>query len=209
MGSNVRSSKGVVFVAMMSALGNVLSFLSISISPLVPSIPLGPISISLAFDMSHVTTFVAALFGGPLAGGLTGMIGGLIAAYQFGFSQGNVITGIALPLGKAMTGVTAGLIMGSFGLLNRRRVLMVPTTVLAYVPEAIFTAVLFIKIIPEAFQFPPEMASFFIILAIEIVAKAFVEMIIMGLILAALLGNKSFTGFVKGYFASPKSAKRS
>lgn len=66
--------KGAVFVAMMSALGTVSSFLSITVSPIVPSIPLGPINVSLALGLSHTATFIAALFGGPGIGGLTGIV---------------------------------------------------------------------------------------------------------------------------------------
>src|SRR4030042_4043481 len=105
---NISTSKGLSFVAMMAALGNVLSFISIQLSPIVPSIPLGPISFSLALALSHLATFTASLLGGPIVGGLTGLVGGSVAAFQFGFSTGNLITGFALPLGKAMTGVVAG-----------------------------------------------------------------------------------------------------
>jgi len=197
MSPKVRSAKGVVFIAIMGALGNVLSLLSITVMPLVPSIPLGPISISIALDMSHLATFIAALFGGPVVGGLTGMIGGLIAAFQFGFSKGNFVTGFGLPIGKAMTGVAAGLIMNAFGLVNRRRLLMVPVTVVAYLPEAVYTALLFIAVLPPFFGLSVWLAS---LIAAQIVAKAFVEMVIMGLILAALLKNQGFTNYAKGFF---------
>ena len=92
-----RDSRAVVLVAVLGALGNILSGLSIYSAPLIPAIPLGAISISLALDLSHLSTFIGALVGGPLAGTLTGFISGALAAYQFGFAQGNIITGIALP----------------------------------------------------------------------------------------------------------------
>jgi len=197
MSRGVRSSKGVVLIAVMSALGNVLSFISIKVSPIIPSIPLGPISVSLALDLSHVTTFIAALFGGPALGGLTGAIGGLVAAYEFGFSKGNLITGFGLPVGKALTGVTAGLVMRAFGLLDGRRLLTVPSTVISYVPEALFTAFLFIVVFPPVFGLPFWLAN---LIAAQIIAKAFFEMVVMGLIVAALLGNRGFTEYVKGFF---------
>lgn len=197
MSRGVRSSKGVVLIAVMSALGNVLSFISIKVSPIIPSIPLGPISVSLALDLSHVTTFIAALFGGPALGGLTGAIGGLVAAYEFGFSKGNLITGFGLPVGKALTGVTAGLVMRAFGLLDGRRLLTVPSTVISYVPEALFTAFLFIVVFPPVFGLPLWLAN---LIAAQIIAKAFFEMVVMGLIIAALLGNRGFTEYVKGFF---------
>ena len=197
MSRGVRSSKGVILIAVMSALGNVLSFISIKVSPIIPSIPLGPISVSLALDLSHVTTFIAALFGGPALGGLTGAIGGLVAAYDFGFSKGNLITGFGLPVGKALTGVTAGLVMRAFGLLDGRRLLTVPSTVISYVPEALFTAFLFIVVFPPVFGLPLWLAN---LIAAQIIAKAFFEMVVMGLIIAALLGNRGFAEYVKGFF---------
>jgi len=192
-----RSSKVVVFVAVMSALGNVLSFLSIKVAPVMPSIPLGLIHVSVALDMSHVATFIAALFGGPAVGGLTGMVGGLVAAYEFGFSKGNIITGFGLPLGKAMTGVMAGLIFRSLGVLDGRRLRMVLATLASWIPEAGFTSILFLVIFPPVFGLPIFVAR---LITVEILVKAAVEMVIMGLILAALLGNRGFTEYVKGAF---------
>jgi len=197
MGHRLSSSKSVVFIAMMSALGNVLSFLSITVSPIIPSIPLGPITISLALDLSHVTTFIAALFGGPAVGGLTGMIGGLIAAYEFGFSQGNLITGFGLPIGKALTGVTAGLIIRMVGLTKRRKLLMVATTVVSYLPEAVYTAFIMMVIFPLAFPLPSSVVK---LITVQILAKAFFEMVVMGLILTTMLGNRGFTEYVEGFF---------
>lgn len=196
-GYSLRSAKAVVFIAIMSALGNVLSFISITMSPIIPSIPLGPISISLALDLSHVTTFIAALFGGPLLGGSTGLIGGLVAAYQFGFSQGNLVSGFAIPVGKALTGITAGVIIRAIFNPRKYRMLIVPTTVASYLPEAVFTAFIFIVVIPIIFRLP---SALFTLIAVQILVKAFVEMIIMGLILATMLGNRGFTEYVEGFF---------
>jgi len=192
-----RSSKVVSFVAVMSALGNVLSFLSIKVSPIVPAIPLGPIHLSIALDLSHVATFIAALFGGPAVGGLTGMVGGLVAANEFGFSQGNLITGFALPLGKAMTGVTAGLVFKYVGLLDGRRLRMVLATLASFVPEAIWTVFIFLVLFPAFLPIPISVTK---VIAAQILVKASVEMVVMGLILAALLENRGFTEYVKGAF---------
>lgn len=197
MVQNLRSAKGVTFVAVMSALGNVLSGLSITIAPLVPSLPLGPISFSLAIDLSHITTFIAALFGGVGFGGLTGLIGGLVAAYKFGFSQGNLLTGFALPIGKALTGITAGMVMRVFEYLSKRDLVMVPAAVVAYLPEAFFTVFVFIVVFPMVYG--PQV--WLVALTAQILAKAFVEMFVMGMIMAALLKNHSFTNFVKGFFS--------
>jgi hypothetical protein len=197
-GYSLRSAKAVVFIAIMSALGNVLSFISITVSPIIPSIPLGPISISLALDLSHVTTFIAALFGGPLLGGSTGLIGGLVAAYQFGFSQGNLVSGFAIPVGKALTGITAGVVIRAIFNPRKYRMLIVPTTVASYIPEAVFTAFIFIVVIPIVFRIPSALFTF---IAVQILVKAFVEMVVMGLILATMLGNRGFKEYVEGFFA--------
>jgi LytS/YehU family sensor histidine kinase len=185
-----------VFVAMMAALGNVLSFLSMQLAPIAPNIPLGPVSVSLALDLSHLATFIASLFGGPLVGGLTGFVGGLVAAFEFGFSKGNLVTGFGLPLGKAMTGVTAGYIfrwLHGEGSPSR----LVVSTVVSYVPEALLTLVLFIYVLPPMTGLP---ATMWTAIAVQIVVKAFVEMVILGLILVGLLSNLAFRTYAKGYF---------
>ena len=188
-------SKNLMFVSMMAALGNVLSFISIQLAPIIPSVPLGPVTVSLALDLSHLTTFIAALFGGPVIGGLTGLIGGLVAAFEFGFSKGNLITGFGLPLGKAMTGVTAGLVMALLK-PDRNQLSMVFTTVIAYIPEALFTAFLFIVIFPLFMGLP-----YFIATAItaQILVKAFFEMVLIGLLIMGIVKNQGFNG-VKKFF---------
>ena len=185
----VSSSRGISFVALMAALGNVLSFISIQLAPLVPSIPLGPVSVSLALDFSHLATFIAALLGGPVVGGLTGLVGGSVAAFEFGFSKGNILTGIGLPLGKALTGVAAGLLFRS---LRNGKLKLVAATLISYVPEAVFTWVLFVYLFPPILGFPQELAT---VVAIQILVKAFIEMLIMGAILASLTGSKGFQAF--------------
>lgn len=189
-------SKYLMFVAVMAALGNVISFISIHLAPLIPSIPLGPITVSLALDLSHLATFIAALFGGPMMGGATGLIGGLVAAFEFGFSKGNLITGFGLPLGKAMTGVAAGLVMTRMRAGNNR-LMTVVATVVSYIPEGLFTALLFMAIFPLFTGLPQAIAT---TIAIQIIVKAFIEMAIMGLLIAGFMGNQGFTSYIKGFF---------
>jgi LytS/YehU family sensor histidine kinase len=190
-------SKTLAFAATMAALGNALSFLSIQLTPLVPSIPLGPVTVSLALDLSHLSTFIAALFGGPVVGGLTGLLSGLVAAFEFGFSQGNVVTGIGLPLGKAMTGVAAGYV---FRRLHARGgpSRMVASTVVSYVPEALFTLILFRYLLPIVMPLPAGMAT---AIAIQIIVKAFFEMVLLGLVMVGLTGNAMFDDLSRRYFA--------
>ncbi len=189
-------SKGLVFAAMMAALGNVLSFLSMQLAPIAPNIPLGPVSVSLALDLSHLATFIASLFGGPLVGGLTGLVGGLVAAFEFGFSKGNLVTGFGLPLGKAMTGVAAGYV---FRWLYRKGgpSRLVASTVVSYVPEALLTLFLFVYVLPPVTGLS---AAFWSVVAIQIVVKAFAEMVILGVILAGFVNNLGFKAFAEGYF---------
>jgi LytS/YehU family sensor histidine kinase len=189
-------SKGLVFAAMMAALGNVLSFLSMQLAPIAPNVPLGPVSVSLALDLSHLATFTASLFGGPLVGGLTGLVGGMVAAFEFGFSKGNLVTGFGLPLGKAMTGVAAGYV---FKWLYKQESVarLVASTVVSYVPEALLTLVLFIYVLPPVTGLPVYIAT---AVAFQIVVKAFFEMVILGLILAGLVSNLGFRTYARGYF---------
>lgn len=197
----MRSAKNVVFIAIMGALGNVLSGLSILLAPFIPSISLGPYSISVALDLSHLTTFIAALYGGPAVGGLTGLIGGLIAANEFGFSKGNLVTGFAMPVGKALTGITAGLVMQALRLQsrNRRSLFLIASTLFAYIPEAIFTAFLFLGIFPFVFGTP---AFILYPIVIAILIKGTIEMFAEGGVLAALCRNQSFESSVGRFFTA-------
>jgi len=190
-------SKTLAFAATMAALGNALSFLSIQLTPLVPSIPLGPVTVSLALDLSHLSTFIAALFGGPLVGGLTGLLSGLVAAFEFGFSKGNVVTGIGLPLGKAMTGVAAGYVFRRL-YVEGSPLRMVASTVVAYVPEALLTLVLFRYVLPVVAGLPAGLAT---AIAFQIIVKAFFEMVLLGLVMVGLTGNAVFSDLSRRYFA--------
>jgi hypothetical protein len=196
MGSS--SSKRIVMTGVLGALGNALSFLSIRVAPIVPALPLGPISFSVALDMSHLATFIAALFGGHTLGLTTGLIGGLISSYEFGFSKGNLITGFGLPLGKALTGLTAGIVLRRLSSRSNSGLMMVPATVISYIPEGLYTALLFIYIFPVAFGLPQWIAS---MLALQVLVKAFIEMIVMGLILLGLARNRGFSEYMKGLFS--------
>lgn len=193
------SAKKVVFVGIMGALGNVLSGLSMLLVPLAPALPLGPYNISVALDLSHLTTFIAALYGGSAIGGLTGLIGGLIAAYEFGFSKGNWVTGLTLPIGKAITGVVAGIIMR---ILIRNRNghwgLIIVSTLLSYVPEAGFTALIFLGVFPMVFGTP---ALILYPVVVTILVKAFIEMFAEGGVISILNLNRGFTEFIRGFFS--------
>lgn len=192
---NQLGSKSLTFIAIMAALGNILSLITTQLAPIAPNIPLGPVSVSLALDISHLTTFIAALFGGPVIGGITGAIGGLVAAFEFGFSKGNLVTGFGLPLGKALTGITAGILFKKLdeGSLFKTTLM----TVLAYIPEALLTLVLFRYLLPPVTGMPIGIAT---LIGFQIVVKAFIEMIILGLLLKQIINNTGFKTFAEGYF---------
>lgn len=133
----------------------------------------------------------------------------MVAANIFGFSKGNLVTGFALPIGKALTGITAGLLMRALGLQSeeRHRVLIVVSTLLSYIPEALFTLWIFLSVLPLVFATPEMPFStwyhIFYPIVLTILTKASIEMLTEGLILAALTMNRSFTSFIKNYFTSP------
>ena len=183
-----------MFIAIMAALGNVLSFITMQLSPIAPNIPLGPVTVSLALDISHLTTFIAALYGGPFVGAITGAVGGLIAAFEFGFSKGNIVTGIGLPIGKALTGLAAGYVFKWFKESKYSNYL---TTVVSYIPEAILTFVLFKYLLPPVTGIPVGIA---VAISVQIIVKAFIEMVILGGLLTWLTGNLGFKSFADGFF---------
>jgi len=180
----------------MAALGNVLSYISIQLAPLVPSIPFGPVSVSLALDFSHLTTFISSIFGGTIVGGLVGLVGGIVAAFEFGFSKGNIISGVAIPIGKAMTGIVAGLIFTRFN-LDFKRNLLVLGTIVSYIPEGIFTILIFTVLYPIYFNMPNVVAN---AIATQIFVKAIVEMVLLGILLFGFYTNKGFVKYSKEYF---------
>ena len=188
------NSKQLTFVAIMAALGNVLTFISIQLAPIAPNIPMT--NISVAFDLSHIASFVTAFFGGPLAGGLAGLLGGLVSAFEFGFSKGYVETGLLLPLAKGITGLTAGLIFSRINMDNKRYI-MVVSTVLSYIPEGIITYLIFIYMYPALYGMPDFIAS---AVASSILMKAFVEMVVLGLLMMWITANKAFTEYTKSQF---------
>jgi len=182
----------------MAALGNVLSGLSMLLVQFLPTISLGIYNISIALDFSHLTTFITALYGGPALGGLTGLVGGLVAANEFGFSKGNLVTGFGLPIGKALTGITAGFLMQALRSQEKRnRLLIVVSTFFSYIPEGVFTVFLFLVMFPFVFGTPVFILS---PIVTAIIMKASIEMFAEGVVLAALSINQSFTSLVKSLF---------
>jgi hypothetical protein len=190
------SSKEIAFIAIMAALGNVLSFLSIQLSSVLPPIQLGTVTISTAIDFSHLTTFITALFIGPIAGGLTGLLGGIVSAYIFGFSSGNYVTGFLLPVGKGVTGLMAGVLYKKIKTETSipRNVIV---AMLSYLPEGVIVALIFMVLMP-AFMGLPMIIT--LPLTIQINIKALAEMVILGIIIAFLIKNTGFRSYINSIY---------
>jgi len=185
-------SKALSFVVMMSVLGNVLFLISFY---------LGPIATGVAFDFSHVGVFIAALYGGPIIGFMTGLLAGILPGIFFGpLGQGSWVGLIGLPIGKSLAGLTLGLLQHCLKMQqrNRQSILTVPLVIVSYIPECIFTIFYFVSLLP-----------FFIggggvgILAF-VLPKAWAEIVVMSFLMAALVGNQGFSNFVNNFFAYRK-----
>lgn len=186
------NTKRIAFIVMMAALGNVLSF-----------IPIGLTRVDqVGFDLSHVATFVAAIFGGPVTGCFVGFAGGLVAGINFGPLGGLSWLGlIGLPLGKALTGLAAG---GLFKLLKvndktHSGLLTVPVVLVGYIPESLFTIFFFLGLVPYF------LGWLNIPLLVSIAAKAWMEITLMGVLMGALVGNTGFSAFVVNFLKFQKT----
>jgi len=179
----------------MSSLGTVLSGASLTFLPAFLVIPGVGI---VAPDFSHIATFVAAIFGGAEIGALVGFLSGIYAGYHFGYAAGNLglLSLLGVPLGKAMTGLIAGFLYRKLRTCEspRRSVSALPLTLLAYVPEAIYTVLYFVYIIPIVYGFSlAEMVPF-------VMAKAWVEILIIGIIMTVLAST--LRTFINSFFFS-------
>jgi len=184
------SSRLVAFLAVMAALGNVLSGLTIGLSKV------GQVGI----DFSHVATFVAAIYGGPLLGFLSGMLGGVAAGVYFGPLSGLSWLGlIGLPLGKSLAGLTTGFLFRAFRVREKSHVslLTVPMVLLGYVPEAVFIVAYFMVLVPYFFGWSS------VPLLISILVKAWIEIAFMSVLMGALAGNSGFASFISTFFTLP------
>lgn len=176
-------TKRLAFAIMMGALGSAFFAISFYLVPVAPSVNL---------DFSLLAVFIAGFFGGPIIGAFSGLIAGILPGIMFGpLGFGGVLGLIGLPFGKALSGLASGFISKSLriGTENQRSsILGVPTSFLSYVPEAFFTmgyfAVLQSNILAGA--------TFY---STAILPKALVELTIISVIMAALIGNNGFCRF--------------
>lgn len=176
----------------MAALGNVLSFIPIGLSRVG----------QVGFDLSHVTTFIVAFYGGPLLGFVTALTGGVAAGVQFGPLGGLSWLGlIGLPLGKSLTGLTSGVLFKGLKIDRKAKpsLFTIPLVLLGYVPEFLFTVFFFLVLVPYFFGWV-SMA-----LLVSIAVKAWIEIVVMSVLMGALVGNGGFSAYMIAFFNSRKN----
>jgi riboflavin transporter FmnP len=189
-------TKKLTLALMMGALGNVLFLLSYVIGQIAPGV---------AFDFSLIGVFIAGLYGGPAVGLTAGAIAGILPGIMFGpLGTGGVLGLVGLPIGKALTGLTIGLLGQGLNIHQRNHasIITIPTIIASYIPEGIFTYFYFSNLLLLFLN--QQVGTAFIL---TILAKAVVEVIIMSLIIAALIDNRGFNEFIGAHFAKRNNSK--
>lgn len=182
-------ARTIAFVLMMGILGNTLFAITYYGGSIAPGI---------AVDFSLIAVFVAAYYGGPWIGLVSGLFVGIMPGIMFGpMGMASWLGLVGLPIGKGLTGLTAGIV--SRGLKLGRRpyssVATVPASLLSYIPECIFTYAYFSVLMPFFFGKNLEYVFIYVILP-----KALAEVTIMSFIMGILIGNRGFSGFVSRFF---------
>jgi len=174
----------------MGALGNLLFAASQSLFNLG----------QIALDLSHLATYIAALYGSPYLGLMTGVIVGLGPGLYFGYIGGQLgaLGLLGLPTGKALTGLTAGVLARRLS----RSMSAVRTAFLilsSYVPECLFTIVFFKVFIP---LFVPAASKYLVGLLVPILVKAWTEIAVVAALISMLTRSKGFSDFLRKYLSS-------
>ena len=183
-------TKSVTLVAVMGALGNALFIVSQSMVRWGSQVSL---------DLSHIATFVAAIYGGPSLGLVTGLLVGMGPGIYYGFLDSLGFLGlIGLPVGKAITGFSTGLLSRRLGVGEGSSLKAAVAVLLGYVPECIYT-VFFFKVLVAVFL--PAIAGYLVAFLTPILVKAWVEVVLMSAYVGALAGNRGFTEFMRRHFA--------
>ena len=185
-------AKTISFTLMMGVLGNVLFAVSYYTGNLAPGI---------AIDFSLIAVFIAGFYGGPLIGFVSGLFVGIFPGIMFGpMGMSSWLGLFGLPLGKGLTGLTAGIIARglSLGRIPYSSIFAVPATLLAYIPECIFTYCYFAYLMPFFLGSGGPLIFIYYILP-----KALGEVTIMSFLMAALRGNHGFSDFVGKFFTKP------
>ena len=180
------NTKELAFALMMGALGSALFAISYYTGQIAPGI---------ALDFSLIAALIAGFFAGPTIGFTAGLFVGILPGIMFGpLGMGGIVGLIGLPIGKGLSGLTAGLIAKGMKLGQKPRSPLwgIPSTYVAYVPEAIFTYAYFIFLL----GIETGGTVFFT----SILPKALVEVTIIGIIMVALMRNTGFSNFVRMHF---------
>ncbi len=149
----------------------------------------------VALDFSSVVVVIVAIFVGWRLGALTGLIAGLGPMVMFGYVYGSTgLITILLPAGKALTGLFVGVIAQLIGSGRKLRTPFVFVAVLiGFIPEAVLIWFYFVNLVP---LFVPGGSFWAPALAIPVLVKAWAEMVIIGFLTVALLGNAAFRAFL-------------
>jgi len=180
------SVKDLTFALSMGAVGNVLA--AITIAPTMVR--------QVALDFSSLPVFIAAVFGGPVVGGLTGFLAGILPSAFFGFIGGQLgILGFGTSVGKAISGFSVGVLTRIVKSSQSRTALLIPIVLLGFVPEAAWIYMLFTVFIPV---FMPNQA-FLSAFLVPILTKAWFEIVVMGVFTSAIAGHSGFRAFLAHY----------
>jgi len=185
------SSRVVAFIAIMAALGNALSAFTIGLTKV------GQVGI----DLSHIATFIAAIYGGPYVGFLTGLLGGIVPGIYYGPLSGLSWLGlVGLPIGKSLAGFATGALCKLFNLdrMTRPSLFVIPIVLVGFIPEFLFTVVFFLYLVPFF------LGWLSISLLISIVVKAWTEVTFMSAFMGALMGNGGFSSFMDRFLVVRK-----
>jgi hypothetical protein len=169
-------SKAIAYIAIMSALGSVLAFISMLL------VPLGP---NVAVDLSHIGTYLVAIPGGPILGAIAGALVGIIPAFRFA-------NALLIP-GKIMTGFTVGLIAFLFKRLPKYKeskvlqVMAIPISgILGYITEYLFT----VWDLSAMLGYPD-------VVILTIIIKAWIEIIVISFLMMAILSIPVISSNIK------------
>jgi len=180
------TAKDLSFALSMGALGNALA--AITIAPTMVS--------QVALDFSSLPVFIAGVFGGPLVGALTGLLAGILPSAFFGFIGGQLgILGFGTSVGKAISGLSVGLLARMVKSSYSRTALLIPIVLLGFVPEAVWIYALFTLFIPVVVPNQAFLSAF----AVPILTKASFEIVVMSVFTSAIAGHSGFRAFVGHY----------
>lgn len=182
-------TKKLTLAIMMGALGGALFAISYTVGQFAPGI---------ALDLSLIAVVIAGFYGGPTVGFTAGLIAGVLPGIMFGpLGFGGAVGLIGLPLGKGLSGMTAGFLARAFKLGQKNHspyspLLGIPATFLSYIPEGLFTYAYFILIMGGL--------SGGNVYIFTILPKALGEITVASIIVTALLYHKGFNSFIRAHF---------